>query len=145
MQNILPLFIFARTKTAKPAPNIRQKLMKYSRRSDLVLNVAIPLLAGSSLYYFRTFFHLPSFVDGHLADGLWAYSFISSILIVWDRKARPLWVAACFLISACFELFQHFGLIAGNGDIFDLLIYYLIFLVALALNKFLKTPFNYTT
>jgi hypothetical protein len=60
--------------------------MKYSKIYDGFLNVFIPLLAGLLIYRMEQYFRIPALIRYYLPDGLWAYAFGSSMLIVWERK-----------------------------------------------------------
>src|SRR5687768_5058485 len=113
--------------------------MKFTKGADILLNVVIPLIFGCLIYYFSNFFLLPVFFNNHLADGLWVYAFISSLLITWDREVNILWVLVAFTIAASFELFQYNSIISGTGDIYDVITYYLFFCISLKLNYLFKT------
>lgn len=116
--------------------------MKINILSDLVLNVAAPLMVGLLFYELTCFFSMPHIITSHLADGLWAYSFISFMLIVWERKIMPLWIAAVFATSICFELLQYYRLVQGAADICDIVSYFLFFSIALFTNKYFKEIFK---
>jgi len=59
--------------------------MKLNKPVDIILNVICPVLAGCLIYYAGYTGYLPSLVQNYVPDGLWAYAFISAILITWDR------------------------------------------------------------
>jgi hypothetical protein len=79
----------------------------------------------------------PAVIKNYLSDGLWAYAFISCILIIWDRKINPLWILITLFISVLFELLQRFHLLNGTGDVLDIGVYCFFFTVALITNKFI--------
>jgi hypothetical protein len=112
--------------------------MKFSKGADILLNVVIPLIMGMLLYYFNKDLRLPGLVNNHIADGLWAYAFISSLLITWDRELNSLWISIAFIAAACFELLQYNFIIVGTGDIFDVITYYFFFFISLKLNYLFK-------
>jgi hypothetical protein len=74
-------------------------------------------------------------LQNHLADGLWAYAFLSCILIIWDRKSNLAWIVLTIVFSILFELFQYWHLVAGTGDLWDVVVYLLFFLLALQINQ----------
>jgi hypothetical protein len=113
--------------------------MKLTKDFDLALNTAIPLLAGATLYYFKDFIHPVAWVNNHLADFLWAYAFISSVFIIWDREPGYMWIFIPFAVAAVFEVLQYFHLIAGSGDFLDIITYYFSFMIAIAVNKIFTT------
>jgi hypothetical protein len=112
--------------------------MKLTRTSDLILNVAFPLLCGILLYAATNSFEFPAVIRNHLADGLWAYALLSCILIIWDRKLNPMWVVISFVIVVDFELMQHWDVIPGTGDVYDVITCWLFFAIAIQLNNFFK-------
>ena len=117
--------------------------MKCTRGFDLTLNTVLPLLAGILLYYFRDSYYLPSLLSNHLADFLWAYAFISSILVIWDREPALIWMLVPFAVALLFEFFQYEHLIPGTGDVLDIITYYSSFLLALLLNYIFKARTNF--
>lgn len=118
--------------------------MKACKKSDIFVNVFMPVAIGYFIYYIAAQIQLPLLLVNYLPDALWSYSFISAILIIWDRKINTFWVAAAFLCAAGFELFQYYKIINGTGDYYDVLIYFFIFAATLFVNKFLtqKQPVN---
>jgi hypothetical protein len=108
--------------------------MKMAPKTDWSLNVAFPLLLGVLIYWAAGHLSLPSPVSNYLPDGLWAYSLMSAILLVWGRRIVIGWVFAAFLLSIGFETGQHYHYIPGTGDLLDILTYFIFFGLALALN-----------
>jgi hypothetical protein len=108
---------------------------------DLFINAVVPLLAGIVLYAAGTYFILPSFIKNHMADALWAYAFISSILVIWGRKISTIWVSVVFITAAVFEWLEYFHFLKGTGDLFDVLVYFISFTTALIINQFIKKYF----
>lgn len=111
--------------------------MKY-RYLDLQLNVLIPLLTGLLIYLYKDELQLPTIISNYIPDGLWAYAFLSAILIVWQRSVNVLWCIMPFIVALLFEVFQYLQLVEGTGDIVDIVIYYVCFSVAISTNKFFK-------
>jgi hypothetical protein len=110
--------------------------MKFSKISDILLNVILPIAIGSYCYASP---HLFSFFKNHLADACWAYSFASLVLIIWQRKMNAFWLTAAFLSSILFEVLQYLEIAPGTGDIYDIMAYLFSFLLTIILNQF----FNY--
>jgi hypothetical protein len=80
-----------------------------------------------------------------LPDGLWAYAFISGILIIWEREINKPWIALLFFFAICFEIMQYRHVIPGTGDLNDVLTYYTSFVIAIRSNAYFKTlPVNHT-
>jgi hypothetical protein len=112
--------------------------MKLTRTSDLILNVIFPLLCGILLYAAAHSFEFPALIRNHLADGLWAYAFLSCILIIWNREINGMWIVISFVLVADFELMQYWHVIAGTGDVYDVITCWLFFAISIQLNKFFK-------
>lgn len=97
-----------------------------------------PLLLGYFVYLLGSYQLLPQLVKNYLPDGLWAYAFISAILIIWNRQLNYVWLFISFLLAACFELLQHYQLLAGTADIADIMTYFLFMGAGLFSNRFFK-------
>jgi hypothetical protein len=113
--------------------------MKFTKGPDIVLNIILPLFLGSLVYLAGKPAFIPALIRNYLPDSLWAYAFISSILIIWDRAINRSWIAIVFLAACCFEGLQGLHVIAGTGDIVDIFVYFLSFTIALLLNSYFKT------
>ena len=116
----------------------RYNPMKFGPKTDLFLNVFFPLVLGILIYWAGSRFSLPSVVRNHLPDGLWAYSLMSAILLVWQRRMVIGWIFAVFGLSIGFEMLQYYHWIGGTGDLYDVLTYFMFFGLALAINPKLK-------
>lgn len=118
--------------------------MNLAPGKDLLVNVLLPLMLGVVIYWAESHFLIPSAIVNFLPDGLWAYSLMSAILIVWQRRIVAGWVLAACCLSIGFEVLQHYHWIPGTGDLYDVLTYFIFFGLALALNpkyeKQDKTP-----
>jgi hypothetical protein len=112
--------------------------MRLGKRSDILLNIILPLLLGIGVYRAAGMIAIPSLVRNYLPDGLWAYAFLSSILLIWDRAINVAWTVAAFLLAIGYEGAQYEHFIPGTGDIFDVISYFLFFGIALFLNMFFK-------
>lgn len=112
--------------------------MKITRPTDLLLNVISPLLLGYFIYFPGSYELLPQLLKNYLPDGLWAYAFLSAILIIWDRQLHFGWVLISFLLAAGFELLQHYRLLSGTADAADVVVYFLFMGIGLLTNRFFK-------
>jgi len=112
--------------------------MKFGRSLDLLINVAFPLAIGVFIYWAGGRFSIPAMIRNYLPDGLWAYSLMSAMLLVWQRRIMIGWILAVFAFSIGFEILQSYRWIEGTGDLYDVLTYFLFFGVALAINPKLK-------
>ncbi len=108
--------------------------MKTSIRQDITINVILPVFFGCFIYWQRSRFS--GFALNQLPDGLWAYAFISAILIVWKRQFNTMWLLIAFITFPLFEIFQYLHVIYGTGDIWDVLVYFISGYVALVSNKY---------
>ncbi|SHE36598.1 hypothetical protein [Flavisolibacter ginsengisoli] len=111
------------------------KRIKYFKTIDFILHTIVPVILGCIIYITGDAHVLPMLLQNHLADGLWAYAFLSCILIIWDRKSNLTWIVLTIVISILFELFQYWHLVAGTGDLGDVVVYLLFFLLALQINQ----------
>jgi hypothetical protein len=107
--------------------------------NDILLNVAVPVLIGSSIYLLKYLLILPAVIQNYCSDGLWAYAYSSVMLIIWDRKFRVFWLLTAFLSTVFFEILQRRQSIPGTGDPYDILVYAIFFALALSLNDYFKT------
>src|SRR6476620_7317440 len=111
------------------------KRIKYFKTIDFIFHTILPVILGCIIYITGGAHVLPMLLQNHLADGLWAYAFLSCILIIWDRKSNLAWIVLTIVISILFELFQYWHLVAGTGDLWDVIVYLLFFLLALQINQ----------
>lgn len=96
------------------------------------LRVIVPLTIGAFTY-------LPLFTGSRfdhilhiLADSLWAFAFVSALLLIWKDKLNTKLIT---LISAAFigfEYAQSYGIFPGTGDLLDVLVYFLSGILAFA-------------
>ena len=113
--------------------------MKYSKLYDGFLNVFLPLLTGVFIYRAEQYIHIPALIRYYVPDGLWAYAFASCMLIVWERKIHWPWMIGAMMLSVLYEICQYYHLIAGVGEVRDVMTYFLFFTLALLSNPFFKT------
>lgn len=69
---------------------------------------------------------LPNWFLYSLPDGLWLFSYISFLLIIWDNKVSKkniFWILLLPIIAVSSELAQFMEIIPGTFDIVDLIFY----------------------
>lgn len=114
--------------------------MQKSRLIDLLINVVVPGIAGGVIYLVPS---VHGILRNYLPDGLWAYSFLSSILIIWERKLPFSWIAIVYVFFGVFEYLQGFGWLPGTGDSNDVFTYSAFSCFALLANRYFYKTFNY--
>ena len=114
-----------------------KNLMRLTIEQDIFLNSILPVLAGSCFYFMSFNVSLTGFWRNQLPDGLWAYSLVSSMLIIWNRQINIFWISIIFITFISFEALQHFHFINGTGDWMDIIIYFSFSAISLLTNKFL--------
>jgi hypothetical protein len=108
---------------------------------DIAFNVILPILLGVIIYYTADCFSLNQYIRNQLPDGLWAYSLVSSILIIWNRKIKIIWILMVAIFFILFEVLQYFQIISGTADYLDIIIYFAFSIISLFLNKYFLTTF----
>lgn len=86
---------------------------------------------------------LPAWIIFSLPDGLWLFSYVSLMLMLWSNKPSWqsfFWIAIMPCIAIISELLQYFKMLAGTFDIMDIYAYVLGFLLAII---FIKSRINY--
>ena len=113
--------------------------MKFTRIFDFLLNVVTPLLLGIFIYANCENQDLPIVIKNHFPDLLWAYSFLSIILIIWERNFQKSWILSAFILAVAYEILQHLEKLPGTGDLLDIIAYAAGFFLAIKYNLFFKT------
>ena len=75
----------------------------------------------SNLFFYQNL--LPSWIVNSLPDGLWAYSFIYAINLVWKEKQYEYWfwiLISCIIIILP-EILQYYKVVHGTFDVQDLI------------------------
>jgi hypothetical protein len=107
-------------------------------RYYILLNVVFPIILGVIIYIGDRINLLPNNISNYIPDGLWAYSFSSTILIIWNRKINIFWfiiLGLCFII---FEIMQSTHILKGTGDIIDIIIYFLFGFSSIIINNLIS-------
>lgn len=107
--------------------------------------VALPIIAGASIYLLNAFHSFPILVKNYLPDGLWAFALMSCLLVIWNNKLNGFWLTLCILFFAAFEALQYLHIINGVADYYDFITYLLFATMALLLNKILFKSIIYET
>jgi hypothetical protein len=104
----------------------------------IVYNIFIPLLLGVLIYYLPYYFLVYDFITNFLPDGLWAYAFTSTILLIWNREINIFWLIVLGLCFVFFEILQFAHVLKGIGDVLDIIIYFLFGFFSIIMNNFYK-------
>lgn len=70
----------------------------------------------------------PEWIIFSLPDGLWIFSYVSFMLLIWKNtisKQSIFWILAIPIIAISSEIGQFLGLVIGTFDITDLILYIL--------------------
>jgi hypothetical protein len=102
----------------------------------LLARVVFPLLLGAVLYGpASTLMGFP-LLRNYLPDTLWAFSFTSALLIIWEGKVHLVWLCVLAGMFIIFELAQAVHVFGGTGDLRDTLCYFLAGAAAIISFKF---------
>ncbi len=121
--------------------------MKIHNKTLIILNFAVPLLAGAVFYYLFSpdavfvkvidgitgrGVHFPGalrtngvlrFVRFYLLDALWAYALVFALCFILNNNTAKLWgiLGMAFALSASMEILQLTPLAEGTFDFWDIL------------------------
>jgi hypothetical protein len=91
--------------------------------------------------------HFPNWFLYSLPDGLWLFSYVSVLLVVWDNaisKHNIHWLLLVPIVAIFSEIGQLFEIVPGTFDIFDLIFYLLGTVLPVLIFTNSKTPRNST-
>tara|TARA_B100001142_G_scaffold140149_1_gene141659 strand:- start:553 stop:999 length:447 start_codon:yes stop_codon:yes gene_type:complete len=138
------------------------------RKNSIFIHVLIPMLIGGGIYiifrdknllmfqwfeligisdkidYLRLYFsdqQMPYWVLFNFADGVWIYSFVSLMLIIWEDANsvyRYYWYILAPILGISAELGQYTNLVPGTFEVNDL-----IFCLIGSVLPFIFIKFNY--
>ena len=111
----------------------------YLKSIDCFANVLLPLLLGSLIYKLTNENPAVSVIRNYLPDGLWAYAFLSSLLIIWKRVLNIAWLLGACFCATFFEVLQAWQVVGGTADWLDVVTYFLFFAIAVIINKYVHT------
>jgi hypothetical protein len=126
----------------------------YELELRIFLTIIFPLALGVLIYFLFQGFHLidpkesvfplvkmesiPYWIRYNLADGLWLYSFIATITIIWKAHLSfyyNLWIIIALLSAILLEVFQSYNIVPGTFDWYDLLSYVIFACIFFAVSK----------
>ena len=85
----------------------------------------------------------PDWVIFSLPDGLWLFSYVSFMLMIWRHKPSWqsfFWIGIMPFIAIASEVLQYFKVLVGTFDIMDIYAYLIGFLLAIV---FIKNRINH--
>ena len=91
--------------------------------------------------------HFPNWFLYSLPDGLWLFSYLSVLLVVWDNvisKHNIHWLLLVPMVAIFSEIGQLFEIVSGTFDISDLLFYLFGTVLPILIFTNSKTPRNST-
>ena len=128
-----------------PANQEKKRKNKLNTKTKILIHVVTPLIGGLAIYFmFRSKaiwinkklvkifgensdwsnLEIPNWVVYNLPDGLWSYSLMSAILLLFeikiDRESIP-WIVIALLFPISFEVGQKFNITNGTFDLLDVL------------------------
>lgn len=100
-----------------------------------ILNITIPIIAGSLLYSFEGPFR------NYGPDALWAYPFTFSLLTIWGGIHKT-WLCVLAMVFILFEVLQQVNIVPGTFDLLDILCYFLSSIISIFIYEKNK-PFSF--
>jgi len=70
-----------------------------------------------------------------MPDGLWAFGYVSCLLLIWKEKNNTFWIVMAYISFIVFEYLQNIKIIGGTADIYDILIYIVFASLAIVINS----------
>lgn len=111
------------------------------RKNNIIF---IEWLQNKILYQTDLSISLVKYIELHeiiiysLPDGLWTFSLINLVLIIWNYKINRysfLWIIIAILLSIVFELVQLTSYVKGTFDYIDLLFIIIAIFLSFIINK----------
>lgn len=86
-------------------------------------------------------YHLPDWLVFNLPDGVWLFALLQLVDIIWagDENNSNNWMVLSVLLAVVHEVGQYVGMFPGTFDVLDLMSYAIFTIIALLLNRFLRT------
>lgn len=82
---------------------------------------------------------LPDWIVFNLTDGIWLFSLLQLIDIIWqDEKGGHVWFALSVILAIGHELGQQFNMFSGTFDWLDLLAYAIVSIMSILISQSLK-------
>lgn len=104
---------------------------------QVLLRVFIPLSLGAGSYVVSTAEPLINAAKHTLADGLWAYAFVSALLLLWNERINMAMILAATSAFFGFEYAQGCGILPGTGDKLDVLVYFVSGILAITTGRWM--------
>lgn len=112
--------------------------MGSSRFKIILLHCILPLMAGFIIYISGIENPLSVIIKNYLPDGLWAYAFGTTMLLIWDYRLPWKWLIAGWFILCLTEWLQNSGLMPGTADWLDLLTYTAGYGISISFGQYLN-------
>lgn len=122
----------------------KNNLAGQNRRIKIFFHIIVPISFGALIYVlWRGIYivdpaqklfplcdasYLPKWVKYNLSDGLWFYSFLSAVFIIWDENFSNnfiVWILLAIIVSIFGEISQAYKFIPGTFDWNDMLAYFI--------------------
>ena len=117
-----------------------------------LLLVLLPLVIGVSIYAcgrpestlvfsktgLKTMYHFPHWVIHNVPDGLWLFSLLNCLHLIWQKTPiveKVLWMFIVFLLAILSEFLQRAHILAGTFDYADILAYSIALIVSIFCNN----------
>ena len=101
-----------------------------------ILLSLFPLLIGIIIY--RNSFVFDPWVSNYLPDGLWSFSFTSSLFFVQGEKKYFFNIILVVGLGITIEFLQLSNHIKGTFDFVDIVVYFIAAILAVIIDRFLK-------
>lgn len=102
---------------------------------DFIYRGFLPVFVGAIMYAFGEKYKYLNYVKNYLPDGLWAFGFVSCLLLIWKEKVNTFWLAIAYVSFIVFECLQKLEIIGGTADIYDIFVYFAFATLAVVINK----------
>lgn len=77
--------------------------------------------------------NIPNWILYSLPDGLWLFSYVFFMLIIWDNKISKhniYWILLAPIFAICSEIGQLLNFVPGTFDLYDIYSYFFFFIFA---------------
>lgn len=102
---------------------------------EFIYRVFLPVFSGAGIYAFAKKYKYLNNVRNYLPDGLWAFGFVSCLLLIWKEKINAFWMVMAFCFFIVFEYLQKINIIGGTADVYDVFVYFTFAFLAIVINK----------
>ncbi len=102
---------------------------------EFIYRVFLPVCLGAGIYAFTEKYTYLNDVKNYLPDGLWAFGFVSCLLLIWNEKINTFWMVMAYSSFIVFEYLQKIEIIGGTADVYDIFVYFAFSSLAIVVNK----------